>query len=63
MDKQKVCSKCGGTSFKIGKLFGVAAVHSLDARTGVGGSDLLVEFCDACGNVEGITVKNPENIK
>lgn len=63
MESKQVCSKCGNGNFKTGKLFGIASVHSLDSKVGLGGSELLINFCDSCGKVESLIVKNPEEIK
>lgn len=63
MESIQVCSKCGNSSYKTGKIFGIASVHSLDSKVGIGGSDLLINFCDSCGTVESLIVKNPEEIK
>lgn len=63
MESKQICEKCGNSSFKTGKLFGIASVHSLDSKVGLGGSELLINFCDSCGKVESLIVKNPEEIK
>lgn len=57
------CNKCGEENSKSGKITGIAAVQSLDSRTGLGGSDLLITFCSKCGNVIEMKVANPEKIK
>ncbi len=58
--KQRECPACGGTEARTGKLSGVAAVLPLEARTGLGGSELLVTFCAQCGEVWSLRVKDPE---
>lgn len=57
------CEKCGSDCFKEGKIAGISAVKSLDAKTGLGGSELIVTFCKECGTVSRLTVKNPDAIK
>ncbi|GAA0735265.1 hypothetical protein [Clostridium oceanicum] len=59
----KTCSKCGSNILKKGKLSGVAAVKSLNSKTGLGGSDLQVTFCSKCGTVIEMTVLDPDKIK
>jgi ribosomal protein S27AE len=63
MENNKLCSKCGSEEKKQGKLFGIGCLHSLDANTGLGGSEIIVEFCSKCGNVTNMKVKNPSAIK
>ena len=63
MDNKKICPVCGNEETKQGKLHGVATLHSLDARVGVGGSDLIFTFCCKCGEVLSIKVDKPEIIK
>ena len=60
---KKTCSACGGENIKTGKLHCVASLQSLDARTGLNGSDLHLSFCADCGEVIGIKVANPDKIK
>lgn len=62
MNNEK-CPVCGCTQVKKGKLLGVATLHSLDSRVGVGGSELIFTFCGECGEVMGIKVANPDKIK
>lgn len=57
------CPVCGCTQNKKGKLLGVATLHSLDSRVGVGGSELIFTFCAKCGEVTGIQVAEPDKIK
>lgn len=57
------CPACGGKQMKQGKLMGIAAVQSLDARTPLSGSELVITFCAGCGEVTGLKVRNPEKIK
>lgn len=57
------CPACGSEEKKKGKLHGVATLHSMDSRVGVGGSELIFTFCAKCGEVLGIQVEKPENIK
>ena len=63
MDNINACSKCGSTERKQGKIAGMASLQSLDSKTGLGGSELMVEFCSDCGEVTSIKVKNPSAIK
>ena len=63
MESKKTCSVCGSENIKTGKLHGVASLQSLDARTGLNGSDLHMSFCADCGEVIGIKVANPDKIK
>jgi thymidine kinase len=63
MDTQKICPVCGNEETKQGKLHGVAALHALDARVGVGGSELIFTFCSQCGEVLSVKVDNPDAIK
>lgn len=63
MENNNACSKCGSIERKRGKIFGIAALQSLDSNTGFGGSELIVEFCKDCGEVTSIKVKNPSAIK
>lgn len=57
------CPVCGNEEMKKGKLHGVATLHSLDSKVGIGGSELIFTFCGKCGEVVGIKVENPDNIK
>lgn len=57
------CSKCGGETMKVGKITGIASVQSLNSKTGLGGSELLITFCADCGEVMGMKVKDPDKIK
>ena len=45
------------------KLHGSASLQSLDARTGLGGSELIFTFCKDCGEVLGIKVKSPGSVR
>ena len=63
MTTQKTCTVCGSKKTKIGKLHGVASLQSLDARSGLGGSELHMTFCADCGEVIGIKVAEPDKIK
>ena len=63
MESKKTCSVCGSGNTKTGKLHGVASLQSIDARTGLLGSDLHVSFCADCGEVIGLKVANPDKIK
>lgn len=57
------CPACGCKHMKQGKLMGIAAVQSLDARTPLSGSELIITFCADCGEVTGLKVKDPDKIK
>ncbi|MDD3140771.1 MAG: hypothetical protein PHX08_17620 [Lachnospiraceae bacterium] len=57
------CEKCGSTQCKEGKIGGIATVQSINSKTGLGGSELIITFCKECGEVFGLTVKNPDAIK
>lgn len=57
------CPVCGSEETKKGKLHGVATLHSLDSRVGVGGSELIFTFCAKCGEVLRIKVDKPDSIK
>lgn len=57
------CDKCGESTIKRGKLTGVAAIQSLDSKTGLGESEVLIDFCSKCGKVIEMTVENPDKIK
>jgi len=63
LENNNACSKCGSIERKQGKISGIASLQSLDSRTGLGGSELIVEFCKDCGEVTSIKVKNPSAIK
>ena len=63
MESNNACSKCGSEEKKKGKIFGIASLQSLDSNTGFGGSEIIVEFCNKCGNVTNMKVKNPSAIK
>ncbi|MBU3171698.1 hypothetical protein [Clostridium estertheticum] len=63
MENNNGCSKCGSTDIKQGKIAGISSLQSLNSRTGLGGSELLVNFCNSCGEVTSIKVKNPSAIK
>lgn len=63
MTTQKKCTVCGSEKTKIGKLHGVATLQSLDARTGLSGSELHMVFCADCGEVIEIKVTEPDKIK
>lgn len=63
MEYNNACNKCGSIEKKQGKISGIASLHSLDSKTGLGGSELIVEFCNDCGEVTSIKVKNPSAIK
>jgi len=58
-----LCNQCKGTETKEGKLFGVAGIHPMDAKHGLGGSDVIIRFCAKCGMVLNMQVKNPESLK
>lgn len=58
----KKCTVCGNEKIKKGKLHGVASLQSLNSRTGLGGSELIVSFCSECGEVLGIKVAAPERV-
>lgn len=57
-----VCDKCNNTNIKVGKISGIAALKSLNAKTGIGGSEVKVYFCAECGKVLEMFVENPEAI-
>lgn len=57
------CPVCGGEEMKYGKLHGVACVQPMDARTNLGGSELIAAFCALCGEVVSWKVKDPEKVK
>ena len=57
------CNNCGHSVFKTGKLIGIAALQSLDARTPFGGSELQLVFCANCGRGVEIIVTDPDKIK
>ena len=63
MENKKTCSACESKNIKTGKLHGVASLQSLDARSGLNGSELHMSFCADCGEVIGIKVANPDKIK
>lgn len=63
MENGKICPECGSNDRKQGKLFGYAALHPLDSRVGIGGSDLIFTYCARCGEVLNIKVNNPEKIQ
>lgn len=58
----KKCTVCGNEKIKKGKLHGVASLQALNSRVGVSGSELIVSFCSACGEVLSIKVANPEKV-
>ena len=58
-NNRKICPMCGSSQTMQGKLHGTASLQSLDARTGLGGSELIFTFCKDCGEVLGIKVKSP----
>ncbi|MGL9749475.1 hypothetical protein [Enterococcus sp. DIV0170] len=60
--KDETCPVCNSKEMKTGKLTGVASVQSLNARTGLGGSELQLTFCANCGEVVRLNVLNPEEI-
>lgn len=57
------CPICGSEKTKQGKLMGIATLQSMDARSGIGGSELNFTFCAECGEVLGIKVVDPDKIK
>ena len=57
------CTMCGSEKIKKGKIHGMAAVLSLNSRTGMFGSALIVSFCAECGEVLDIKVANPEKVR
>lgn len=59
----KICPVCGSEQTKQGKLQGIATRQSLNARTSIGGSELIFTFCAECGEVLGIKVEAPDKIK
>lgn len=63
MENNKACSNCGSTQSKQGKISGIASLQSLDSKIGLGGSEIIVEFCSNCGEVISMKVKNPSAIK
>lgn len=63
MDQSTRCPQCGSTQKKQGKLMGVAALQSMDARAPLFGSEVIATFYADCGHIFSATVKNPENIK
>lgn len=62
-EKKFICKECQGTTMKEGKLSGIAAVRSLNAKTGLGGSEVRVCFCEKCGAVAAMYVEHPEAVK
>ena len=60
---ERICPVCNGKTTKTGKLHGVAALQSMDSRSGLGGSEILVTFCAECGEVLGMKVATPEHIR
>ena len=60
---KKRCPVCGGEEFRQGKLHGVASLQGLEARSNLGGSRLIFTFCADCGEVTGIRVEHPEQVK
>ncbi|MGL5255362.1 MAG: hypothetical protein ACRC9L_10305 [Brevinema sp.] len=63
MGNKKICPVCGNEETRQGKLHGVATLHSLDSRVGIGGAELIFTFCAKCGEVLSIKVDNPKKIK
>lgn len=63
MTNLHVCAACGSETMKTGKLHGVATVHGLNSRVGIGGSELLITFCANCGEVLRMKVAQPEKIE
>lgn len=59
----KKCTECGCEKIKKGKVHGIAAVMSLNSRSGSFGSALIVSFCSRCGEVLDIKVANPDKVK
>ena len=57
-----VCPICGSAELGEGKLTGIAALQPLNARSGLFGSEVLMQFCRNCGEVLHIKVKNPEKV-
>lgn len=58
-----ICKNCMKSEIKVGKISGIAALQSLDSKTGIGGSELKVYFCSKCGEVIKMIVNNPDAIK
>lgn len=56
------CPVCGSESIKKGKIHGIASLQSLNSRTSLGGSELIVSFCSDCGEVLRMKVADPEKI-
>lgn len=62
MNNNLVCDKCGNDNVKVGKISGIAALKSMNAKTGIGGSEIKVYFCSECGKVIEMVVDNPDAI-
>ncbi|AFC30763.1 hypothetical protein PM3016_3972 [Paenibacillus mucilaginosus 3016] len=59
----KSCKRCGGTEFGHGKIVGEGSVYPLKARFAIGGSELVLEFCLDCGEVDSLRVKAPHSFR
>jgi len=62
-EESVVCKNCNSSKIKVGETSGIAAVRDIRSKTGLGGSELRIYFCERCGMVVEMYVENPDAIK